>query len=80
MNCPKCGEALKSKIKRERASGAGSCLLELIGLLLIIFTFWTIIGPIIGFLVIVLGHCAAYKKVKVYRCPACRSEFPETIG
>jgi hypothetical protein len=52
----------------------------LIGVLLIFFTFMTIIGPIIGILFIVLGHCAAYNKIKFYRCNACCSEFPGTIA
>ena len=78
LSCPKCGGPLSSRTKRKRASGAGACLFELIGVLLVIFTFFTIIGPIIGILFIVAGHCAAYKKVKLYNCRACRSEFPET--
>lgn len=74
--CPTCGQPLTAKTKRQRASGPSSCLLELIGLLIIVFTFFTIVGPIIGFLFIILGHYAAYKKVNIYVCRSCKSRFP----
>jgi len=76
VNCIKCGGTLKKKSKRVKAKGATPFLFELIGVLLIIFTFSTGIGPIIGFLFIILGHNAAYKKENIYVCKSCSSEFP----
>lgn len=76
MNCVNYGGPLKEKMKRVRASGCTPAVLELIGVLLIIFTFFTVIGPIIGFLFLILGHNAAYTKEKVYVCKACKSELP----
>lgn len=77
MDCIKCGNSLKKKSVRVRASGSTPFLFELIGVLLILFTFSTVVGPIVGLLFIILGHNAAYKKVKVYVCKSCKAEFPE---
>lgn len=76
MNCPQCAAPLKVIRKRKRASGPGSCLFELIGVLLIVFTFPTVIGPIVGFLFLLLGHFAAYKTVELGRCRDCGNEYP----
>ena len=76
MNCAKCGGTLNEKSKRVRTSGSTPFLFELIGVLLIIFTFTTVIGPIIGFLFLVLGHNAAYKREKIYVCKSCNAKFP----
>jgi rRNA maturation endonuclease Nob1 len=76
VNCPLCGGNLAERTRRRRAAGSGSCLLELIGLLLILFTWPTVIGPIIGVLVLILGHNAAYVRDRYYRCRACQREFP----
>ena len=75
MKCSNCEGTLTAKKKRVRNSGSGSCLLELVGVLLIIFTFFTIIGPIIGFIFLILGHQAAYKKEKIYSCSNCGATF-----
>jgi predicted nucleic-acid-binding Zn-ribbon protein len=77
VDCIKCGNSLKEKSKRVRTTGSTPFLLELIGVLLILFTFSTVIGPIVGLLFIILGHNAAYKKIKVYVCKSCKTEFPE---
>lgn len=63
------------KTKRIRNSGAGSCLLELVGVLLIVFTFWTVIGAVIGFAFLIFGHMAAYRSITVCKCSKC-GEFP----
>ena len=76
MDCIKCGGSLKEESKRVRTTGATPFLFELIGVLLIIFTFTTIIGPIIGFFYLLLGHSAAYKKEKMYVCKACDAQYP----
>jgi hypothetical protein len=76
VDCIKCGGPLREKSKRVRAKGATPFLFELIGVLLIIFTFSTMIGPVIGFLFIILGHNAAYNKEKTYVCKSCNSVFP----
>jgi hypothetical protein len=76
VNCIKCGNSLKKNSKRIRKKGSTPFLLELIGVLIIIFTFSSIIGPIIGFLIIILGHNSAYEKVNVYSCKKCKTDFP----
>ena len=79
MNCPQCGTALKKQTKKVRAKGGSSCVFELIGLLILITTFWTIIGAIVGILFIYLGHRAAYAQQTTLLCPACNAKYPAGI-
>jgi len=74
--CPDCGKPLKKTTKKERATGGGSCALELIGLIILITTFWTGIGAIIGILFIYLGHRAAYTYTPLLTCPTCKKTIP----
>ncbi len=63
------------------------CLLELLGIALIIFTFFTVIGPIAGFIILLYGFSIARQKRYVCRncgnelnkesklCPACGAKY-----
>jgi rubrerythrin len=50
-------------------------VLQWIGLALVIFTFMSVIGPIIGVILIIAG-AVAYRKRK-YLCRKCRNEMTE---
>lgn len=74
--CPRCQTPLKTVTRKTRATGGGACALELLGLIILLTTFWTIIGAVAGILVIYLGHRAAYQYNKVLHCPACATQYP----
>jgi len=76
--CPKCQVPLKSKQVKSRAKGGSSCALELLGLIILITTFWTVIGAIAGIIIIYLGHKAAYQYNTVSHCPECKAVYPAT--
>jgi hypothetical protein len=76
MNCPKCSSILEKRKRRIRASGPASCFLELLGVIIILTTFWTIIGAVVGLIIIYLGHLAAYSYEISYVCRSCNSSYP----
>ncbi len=61
----------KRAIRKDRA-GVGA-LLEMIGLVVVIFTFTTIIGPLIGVLLIACGFSIA--RQKRYVCVRCGNDM-----
>lgn len=75
--CPICSQAILGKSKRIRNAGAGSCLLELLGVLLVLGGLFAL-NPLImlaGFVCLLLGHMNAYKTVEFYRCKHCKQDF-----
>ena len=75
MDCNNCGNRLKVKFKKVRASGATPFVLELIGVVIIFMNLDSIGLILVGFILLILGHNAAYKKEKYYICKSCKSKF-----
>ena len=79
INCPQYGGSLSSTTKRQSAKGATPFLFELIGVLIMVFSYGTeyvVIGFLVGFLALILGHNAAYEKIRIRKCHSRKSEYP----
>lgn len=78
IHCQQCDSLMKkSVISSGNFSGiAGALLVFLVGFLIVVFLFWTIVGLIIGLLLMLFSLGMGGKRSKVWKCPRCGFYFP----
>jgi len=77
LTCPQCGGVMK-----KATLSSGNCLGILValivlfsGLFVTVFLFWTIIGPIIGILIMLAALFMGGKRRRVWKCKQCGYVF-----
>ncbi len=80
QNSPTCTHCqttmIKKKIKETSSTGQlGGCLLFFIGVLIFWTTLFTVIGPIIGSIIILMSFGLGFKQYKGWKCPNCGYHF-----
>ena len=72
--CEDCGGPLHVRRVRVRVASAFRLTLEIVGVLMIIALFASIVGPLLGLLLIFFAERFGYRTETHHFCPACRKQ------